>query len=260
MPSALERWEDISARLRGCRCAVFLDYDGTLTPIVGNPEDAVLDDDVRRLVASLARRCPVAIVSGRDLADVRERVGLDDVYYAGSHGFEIAGPAGPMYTPGAALETLPDLDEAEAALRAALASIDGALVDRKRFSIAVHYRLVAEEDAAAVERAVDAAIAAHPRLRKGRGKKVIELQPDVDWHKGAAVRWLLGALHLDAPDVVPLYLGDDVTDHDAFEAIADHGIGIAVHRTDRPEAAAYRLSSPAEVRRFLAGLEATLAG
>ena len=93
LPSALEHVDEITASGTR-RLAVFLDYDGTLTPIVAHPEDAVLHDRMREIVERLARRCPVAVISGRDLADVRARVAIDDIVYAGSHGFDIAGPGG----------------------------------------------------------------------------------------------------------------------------------------------------------------------
>jgi alpha,alpha-trehalase len=91
LPSALQRINDIYGRLAGRTLAVFLDYDGTLTPIVRRPEDAELSKNMRQIIGKLAAHCPVAIVSGRDLKDVRERVGLEQLYYAGSHGFDIAG-------------------------------------------------------------------------------------------------------------------------------------------------------------------------
>jgi alpha,alpha-trehalase len=198
----------------------------------------------------------VAVVSGRDLADVRDRVGLADLVYAGSHGFDIAGPGGLEQVLPRVRESIPALDAAERGLLDALGGIDGALVERKRFTIAVHYRLVREGEVPAVERAVDAALAEHPGLRKRHGKKVLELQPDGAWDKGAAVRWLLGALELDGPDVLPIYLGDDLTDEDAFRALAGRGIGVAVLDAPRATAAGYALRDPSEVRVFLAALAA----
>ncbi len=256
IPSALDRIAEIAERARGRRLAVFLDYDGTLTPIVDRPEDAVMGTQMRETVAHLATHRMVAVVSGRDLADVRNRVGLANLVYAGSHGFDIAGPAGLQQVLPQAQESVPALDAAEHALNVALGSIDGALVERKRFTIAVHYRLVRDADVPAVDRAVDGALAAHPDLRKRHGKKVFELQPDVAWDKGAAVRWLLEALELDGPDVLPVYVGDDLTDEDAFRALAGRGIGVVVLDAPRATAAGYALRDPGEVRVFLATLAA----
>jgi len=255
-PSALAHVGEIEGQLRGRTPAVFLDYDGTLTPIVERPELAVLDARTRRAIEHLARCCTVAVVSGRDLADVRERVGIETIHYAGSHGFDIAGPKGLRHTHPEGVEALSQLDAAERRLRSALAGIDGALVDRKRFAIAVHFRLVADRDVPAIEAEVDAELARRPGLRKGRGKKVLELRPDVDWNKGAAVRWLLEALGLDHGNVVPIYVGDDVTDEDAFEALAQRsaGIGIVVLDHPRSTAAGYRLPDTDAVRTLLEDL------
>jgi alpha,alpha-trehalase len=257
-PSALERIEDIARGLRGRRVAVFLDYDGTLTPIVDRPEQATLSEPMRRAVARLARSCPVAIVSGRDLPDVRALVGLDMLSYAGSHGFDIAGPGGPHAPPPKATEALPALDAAERRLRDALADVEGATVERKRFSIAVHYRLVPAGGVDAIERAVDDVHRAQPGLRRRAGTKVFELQPAVDWDKGAAVRHLLQGLGLDGPDASPVYVGDDLTDEDAFRTLAQGGVGVVVLDTPRETAATYRLRNPEEVRRLLDELAAAL--
>jgi trehalose-phosphatase len=259
-PSALERLPEILDGLRRRRPAVFLDYDGTLTPIVSRPEEAHLDDAARRAVAALARLCPVAVVSGRDLADVRRRVGLEGIWYAGSHGFDIAGPGGAARVHPGGLAARPDLDGAERELREALAGVEGALVERKRFAVAAHYRLVPAVEQAVVARAVDRALSHYPGLRRTAGKMVLELLPGVPWDKGRAVRWLLEALGLSGPGVLPIYLGDDLTDEDAFRELAESGIGIAVQETPTPTAARYRLHSPAEVRHFLDELAAALEG
>lgn len=258
IPSALDRMPEIAACLRQRRPAIFLDYDGTLTPIVERPEEARMDEETRALVARLATLCPVAVVSGRDLPDVRARVGLD-LYYAGSHGFDIAGPGGLRHAHERAVAAEPVLDAAEHDLRRALAAIAGARVERKRFSIATHYRMVRSAELPAVERAVNGVRARHAGLRRGRGKKVIELLPALDWDKGAAVLWLLRALELDAADVLPIYVGDDLTDERAFRALATRGLGIVVREKPRPTLARYRLCDPAEVRGFLATIAGLLA-
>jgi trehalose-phosphatase len=255
LPSALDHVDDLARRARGRPLAVFLDYDGTLSPIVERPELAVLDDATRATVASLAARCPVAVVSGRDRHDVQARVGLSTIAYAGSHGFDIALADGARHEHPAGQERLAALDRAEAALRAALAGVDGALVERKRYSIATHFRLVADADLPRVERAVGAALA--PGLRRKEGKKVVELQPDVPWDKGAAVRWLLDALAL-GPDALPLYVGDDVTDEDAFRAVRDDGLGVVVLDRPRATAATLSLRDPGQVRELLDQLAAAL--
>jgi trehalose 6-phosphate phosphatase len=249
-PHALEALPELERKLAGRRPAWFLDYDGTLTPIVQRPEDARLSSSMREVLRRLARRHPVAIISGRDRPDVQGLVGLDELVYAGSHGFDIAGPGGLRMEPEQAVACLPDLDAAQEKLRQQLADVTGARLERKRFALAVHYRQVAAAEVPAVEKEVAAVSAEHPRLRRSGGKKVFELRPDVDWDKGKAVLWLLDALGLNDAGVVPFYLGDDLTDEDAFRALAGRGFGIVV---DPPAetAADYHLRNVAEVEAFL---------
>jgi trehalose 6-phosphate phosphatase len=247
IPSALEHVQEIAGS--GDRLAVFLDYDGTLTPIVSHPEGAWLSESMRQTLRSLAGRVPVAILSGRDLDDVRGRVLVDGIVYAGSHGFDIAGAGGLRRELGAAY--LHVLDAAEMELREALDEISGAQLERKHFSVAAHYRNVNEDDAFRVDIAVDAVAARHRELRRIDGKKVYELLPDIDWNKGKAVLWLLETLNLERENVLPIYIGDDNTDEDAFRAIERRGVAILVSEQSQPTAARYSLKNPAEVECFL---------
>jgi trehalose-phosphatase len=247
IPSALGRVQEIAAR--GDQLAVFLDYDGTLTPIVSRPDQAVLTDSTRAILRALAAKMPVAILSGRDLEDVRKRVAIDAMVYAGSHGFDIAGPRGLRRQE--ATKFLPALDAAEKELQEKLAGIAGALIERKCFSIAAHYRNVNESDFPELERAVSDVAARHRQLRTMEGKKVYELLPNTDWDKGKAVLWLLDNLGLEHGKVRPIYIGDDRTDEDAFRALGQRGAGILVSEQPRSTAAHYALKNPAEVERFL---------
>lgn len=252
LPSALDRVPEIAERARGKRLAVFLDYDGTLTPIVETPGRAVMAESMRRAVIRLSRHCTVGIISGRDLEDVRRMVNIDaSIVYAGSHGFDISGPEGLDVKSQAGIEFLPALDRAERELSEKLRPVKGALVERKKFAIAVHYRLVSPEKVRLVEESVDRVASGLPELRKAYGKKIFELQPDIDWHKGKALLALLGKLHLDGEDVLPFFVGDDVTDEDAFRAIQGRGIGIVVRDRPYETAASYSLENPDEVREFL---------
>jgi trehalose-phosphatase len=256
LPSAMVAFEDIKARMKGRSLAVFLDYDGTLTPIVQSPELALLSDDMRDAVRTLARSCTVVVMSGRDLPDVQAKVGLKDIVYGGSHGFEICGPQGMHFEQEQGSEFLSQLDQAELALRERLGHIPGLLVEHKKYAIAVHFRLVGQTDLEAVEPAVNAVLATHPSLRKTHGKKIFEVQPDIDWDKGRAMIWLLGKLGLAQSDAFVLYLGDDITDEDAFRSLnaQGNGIGILVRDEPRDTAAQYALGSIEEVRRFLSEL------
>ena len=256
LPNALQSLDEITQRLEDHRPAVFLDYDGTLTPIVAKPDLAVLSPSMRATIKELAALCTVAIISGRDRPVVEQFVGLDGLIYAGSHGFDIAGPDGLRKEHENAAELLPALGRAEAQLRDALVGIPGASIERKRFSIAVHYRLVAPEDLDTVRQAVNAALSdAGPSLRKAGGKKVFGIRTNLPWDKGRAVWWLLQTLGLDKPEVLPFYIGDDETDEDAFTALNQHGgIGIVVVSAQQHTTAHYALSDTDEVEVFLGKL------
>lgn len=249
-PSALERRDEIERRLAGRRPAVFLDYDGTLSPIAPRPEMATLPEETREAVRRLARRYPVAILSGRGREDVTSLVGLDGLAYAGSHGYDIAGP-GFRHEVG---DGIPErIESAAEVLQRELEGMEGVLVEPKRFAVSIHFRLAREEDLPRVEQVVDEVASAHPGLRKAHGKKLFELRPDLDWDKGQALLWMMDALGLDPSEVIPLYVGDDLTDEDAFQIIEEreHGIGILVAEEPRPTTASYSLRDPEEVRRFL---------
>jgi len=153
---------------------------------------------------------------------------------------------------------LPKLAIAENELHEALDGIPGARVERKRFSIAAHYRNVKENDVPAMERAVSYVGARHPELRRIDGKKVYELLPRIGWDKGKAMLWLLETLDLKSNDVRPIYIGDDSTDEDAFRALEQSGIGILVSEQVQPTAARYLLKDPREVEHFLCELAARL--
>ncbi len=266
--NALASRDEVAARLAGRRPALFLDYDGTLTPIVDRPEDAVISDSMREAVRRLAERWPVCVVSGRDRRVLQELMGLSNLVVAGSHGFDIWSPAGGAIEreEGRGQEGL--LGAVRERLEAETGSIPGALIEPKSVSVAVHYRLVPEAERPRVRAIVEAVLAEHPdELRVTPGKLVYEIQPNVDWDKGRAVLYLLTALGLDREDVAPIYMGDDVTDEDAFRALPERGIGVFVGRADDPEVAGretfadYVLDTVDEVERFLETLTAgTAAG
>ena len=251
LPAALDRVDEIRALLAGRQLAVFLDYDGTLTPIVDRPEDAVLSPGIRAAIERLAGLVPAAILSGRDLVDVRRMVGVDGMAYAGSHGFDLVLPDGSAYQQDRAF--LPELDAAERQLGSFLEAVPGVHVERKVFGIAVHVRQVDPGRWPEVDGAVAEVAVAHPSLRRTGGKMIFELRPAIVWDKGTALRWLLERMGLTGDAVLPIYVGDDETDEDAFRAIRNDGLGIVVRgeSDDRPTMARFALRDTGEARAFL---------
>ncbi|MBN2105180.1 trehalose-phosphatase [bacterium] len=251
LPSALEKIQSIKHMMADKDCPLFLDYDGTLTPIVKRPEEAVLSESMRTLLKKLGNRTPTAVVSGRDLKILMDFVCLDELIYAGSHGFDIRMPDGTRMQYDAAKSAMPDLDRAEQKLRQKLKPVPGALVERKRFAVAVHYRNVDPGKILEVKNIVGQILSGCDTLRQGTGKKVLELQPDIEWHKGKAVLWLMHRLGLSPLNTLPFYLGDDITDEDAFRSIQNSGIGILIGDHGQFTSARYRLQDVEETRRFL---------
>ena len=231
---------------------LFLDYDGTLSPIVSDPAAATLVDGAAEALELVAAVCPVAILSGRDLADIRSRVGIPGIWYAGSHGFELTGPDGTYHQNEAAAVSIPLLERAAAELTDGLAGIPGVRVEHKRFAVAVHYREVAPERVDEVA-ALTHQLGQREGLRVTSGRMLIELRPDIDWDKGTTLAWIRDRID-PAGDLLPIYIGDDLTDEDAFDAVHFDGIGIVVGHDedgDRKTAAHFALQSPDQVREFI---------
>ncbi|MBN1332476.1 MAG: trehalose-phosphatase [Synergistales bacterium] len=253
LPSALDEVESIKTEAKDRQLVISLDYDGTLTPIVDRPEMAVLSDNMKKCLQKVSAKFPVIIISGRDLDDIRDLIRLEGLIYAGSHGFDISSPREMDLAFQMGEEFLPLLDRIETLLKKEISKIEGTIVERKKFSIAVHYRLVSEGQAWKVEKIVDDILAETPRLRKGFGKMVFELKPDIDWDKGKALLWLLEGLQMDMDKTLPIYIGDDITDEDAFLVLQGSGIGIVVREgeTLRNSMARYALENTVEVKDLL---------
>ncbi|WP_372918438.1 trehalose-phosphatase [Salegentibacter sp.] len=251
LPNALENIQDIFEILGKKKPSLFLDYDGTLTPIVSNPDDALLSEENKEIIIHLSQNIPVSIVSGRDRKDLKSKVMIDSVYYAGSHGFDITGPDDLEMQHESEHEVIPSLDKAEKNLKEKLRDISGAKVERKKYAIAVHYRNVDQKDIPTLKDIVFEEVEKHESLKKGLGKKIIELKPNLDWHKGRALDWLLENLDWNPKQFYPVFIGDDITDEDGFEAIQGKGLGIIVGTHDEMTTASYRLKDTQEVTGFL---------
>ncbi len=243
----------------GGRLLLLTDYDGTLTPIVGSPDEAWLPEAVRDDLQALARspRVHLAFVSGRDLADLRERVGVREAIYAGCHGLEIEGPGLTFRHPEAeAQEETLDALSRQLSLRAL--AVPGMHVEPKRFGLAVHYRHVEPDQFHRVETEVARAIQQGGRRFKiFHGNRVVEIQPQAAWNKGDCVLWIRDVIaRLSSAPLMAFYMGDDWTDEQAFEALGGQSITIRVGTGLPASSAAYRLPDVAGVHRLVAALAA----
>jgi trehalose 6-phosphate phosphatase len=255
LPHALRDGDEFAAALGGRRPAVFLDYDGVLTPIVDRPEDARMSASMRRVVHELGQRCSACVVSGRDRAVVQDLMGVEDLIVAGSHGFDIWHPDRGTLRHEAASGFEQLVAEVTDELTREIGALPGVLVEPKRASVAVHYRLADESTQQRVSQLVERLLTERAdELKLTPGKMVYELQPKLDWHKGKAVLYLLEVLGLTGSEVVPLYLGDDVTDEDAFRALRGRGVSIFVGdlaALERETEANFTLRSVDEVEHLL---------
>jgi len=243
-------WGKVSVRIKKSpRVFLFFDYDGTLTPIVSTPQEARFPSRTKALIRKLQRnyRFTIAIISGRSLKDVRSMVGIKGLIYAGNHGLEIEGKA----------IARPRIDSARPlikkigmSLRPQLEHIKGAKVENKGHTLSVHFRLVDPRKRILVKDIVKRAARPYVLSKKIKlcsGKMVLEVRPGVEWHKGKAVLHILRRRKA----ALPLYIGDDVTDMDAFRAIKGKGVSIFVGRPGKAIKADYFLKDPDDVKKFI---------
>lgn len=252
-----ERRDALAARIGAAREVLLcLDFDGTLAPITEAPNDARPLPAVEDPLRALAERedLTLAIVSGRALADVRERVGLPGVAYAGNHGLELAFDGERVVHPDAraARDAVQDLC---AALERDLGDVPGCVVENKTLTATVHYRQVPPDRVERVRERVARAVDRRDALRRSTGKAIVEVRPAVDWGKGDAVAYLADEL---ADDPFAAYVGDDATDESAFRAVEPDGVGVHVGPPGTETAATCRLPDPAAVADFLGWFDATL--
>ena len=249
-------WEAVKDRIGTRTLMLFLDFDGTLAPIVSRPEDASLPEETRNLLEGLSQKepCKVAIVSGRTVADVKQKTGIEGFVYVGNHGLEIDGK-GIRYTADIGERYSDTLRQVKLQLQSGIEGYKGAFIEDKGLTLSVHFRLVGFDRIVSLRERIRDAVLPYSRknqIKVRSGKMVIEIRPPVSFNKGTAVLWLIDKWremygHIDA---VALYCGDDSTDEDAFTALKGNGVTILVgHNED--SAAQYYLNSQDEVNDLL---------
>lgn len=253
LPKALENRGVIEEAARGRSLFAAFDFDGTLEPISDDPETVFLGPVMKARLEALSRVSRVAVVTGRDLRDIRRRVGLVDLIYSGCHGFEISGPPGSGISFEIGEKYLQALEEAGDRFEKILRGFPGAILQRKKFCLSAHYRLVNERDVPVLVGLIEEATAGVGGLRARSDKKAVEVLPDMDWNKGSAVLWLLDVFGMTPANSFAIYVGDDVTDEDGFRAVAGRGAGVIVTGSKPPERtrAVYRLDNVSETGQFI---------
>ncbi|KAK9072141.1 hypothetical protein SSX86_008573 [Deinandra increscens subsp. villosa] len=265
-PSALGMFEEIMSAAKTKQVVIFLDYDGTLSPIVENPDQAYMDPEMRKAVKNVAKCFPTAIVSGRCRAKVCNFVRLSELYYAGSHGMDIKGPSSRKHQQGnqnvlcqPAKEFLPMMAEVYKILIEKTKDIVGANVENNKFCLSIHYRCVKEQSWSDLAQKVKSVLKNYPKLKLTQGRMVLEIRPTIKWDKGRAIEFLMESLgYTNSKDVLPIYIGDDRTDEDAFKVLRKQGqgFGILVSKIPKETEAVYSLQEPLEVMYFLQRLVA----
>ncbi len=255
LPNLLTSFHDIFPSGSEANFFLFLDFDGTLSPIVDDPEIAEPLEGVTELINQLRYFFNICIITGRDTSVIKNKMKLDNVFYAACHGFEITGPEDFIYQVEEARASIPDLNEAQIHFGHLFQSIPGFVMERKMFGLALHYRMVKSPQ---MVQKIRADVLKYPRtginLKVQEGEMVIELLPRLDWDKGKAVLEIYKILGIGTADLPPLYIGDGLTDEDAFREISQWGIAVFASVDQRPTMASFHLKGPHEVKAFLAKL------
>jgi trehalose 6-phosphate phosphatase len=265
-----DTWENIVSQIMAPASIMLLfDFDGTLTPIMDRPELVTLTEDFRHLLKSLAnnRWVILGIVSGRALSDLKKIVDLPGIVYAGNHGLEIEGPELSFVHP-LSQEFKSTIRVLNQVLNRTMTKIKGIFVEDKGLTLSVHYRLVqgdaAEKEVKHLFERIIGVARMLGRVRTTSGKKVYEVRPAVNWDKGKAIEHIVrqyqGHWKYRGKPLI-IYLGDDLTDEDAFDSVNQyHGISIYIGEPQSESRAGYYLSSIDEVKQFMEKLLSLVQG
>ena len=252
-------WDDLARRITNSYLMLFLDYDGTLTPIAESPSGALIPKETKKVLKELSKnpKCKLAVITGRSLKDIRKRVGLRSIIYSGNHGLEIEGPKIRFE-----VQVPPDyrsiLQQIYRELSERLSKCKGVLLENKGLVLALHYRLVGKRQVPFVRAAFHKVVTPYlwrTKIAIETGKKVLEVRPSMVWGKGRAVLWLFSRQKSLEPDkrILPIYVGDDATDEDAFKTLKNDGLTVFVGNPRKSDAQ-YCLKGTKEVFEFLKSL------
>ena len=256
MDYLFDKYGKLGRNLSGKFVFLFLDYDGTISPIADAPDKAAISKETKVLLRKTTLRPDrkVAIISGRALEDIKKRIGLKNLIYVGNHGLEIEGPK-LRYGYFLASEYKAIIRNIDAKLKNKLQRVKGVLVENKTVCISLHYRMAKKKDMPLIKTAfqeVTLPYVVSNKIEIRSGKKMLEVRPPVKWNKGSVVMWLLTRqkVFVKKKSIIPIYIGDDSTDEDAFKALRKKGITIFVGKPGA-SLAKYYLKNTSEVIKFL---------
>lgn len=246
IPSAEQYFLKIKERIIQDDLIIFLDFDGTLAPIVENPPDAKILPCIKDTIEILTSKFQIYIISGRSRLDVKEKVGISNCKFVGAHGFDMSEIHSQEIVSQDVLNMIQDVFEQ---FKKEFGSIEGVILENHHFTLTIHYRKV--KDISIHEHLfekVKKIMINYHNLKITFGKMVIEIRPKIDWNKGKAVEKILQ----EQSNKFSIYLGDDITDEDAFKYLKDSNKGIGILIGDKKETNAfYSLQDPHHVSKFL---------
>jgi trehalose-phosphatase len=232
--------------LKSSSIVLIIDFDGTLSPIVSIPEGAIFPEITKFLLGEISKRINVVIVSGRSLVDIKGRVGLPRLIYAGNHGLEwqTAQRYDCIKIPSKISGLLSEINDN---LKKILSEYPGAIIENKKFSIAVNYRSISKLHLKDFKVAVKG-------IKRGSielidDKKTFEFRANLKWNKGEFTNLFLKKILADKKHILPIYIGDSKTDEDAFKVLP---FGITVRVGNKKKSfAKYYIKNQKQIKKLL---------
>jgi len=256
MEYLFDQWESIKDKLRNKYVLFFFDYDGTLTPIAQTPKQAIISAKAKELLKKLSRKrnFKLIIISGRSLQDIKNLIGIKNIFYIGNHGLEIEGPK-IKFKSKISLGSKSAMREICQDLINNLSKYKGFLIEDKGLTVSVHYRLVSVQDIQefiSKFHEITRPFLLRNKIRISEGKKVYEIRPPVAWDKGKTVLWFLARYKflVGEDKILPVYFGDDTTDEDGFKVLKNIGLTIYVGE-QKFSNADYYVENPQKVLKFI---------
>lgn len=247
-------WDEVSRSLQKAKYIYLgFDFDGTLSPIVDDSKQASMQPEISPIIRDMVRHevVEIAVFSGRSIGDLKERVNLEGIALSGDHGFVIEMPSGQIYKP-KSVSAKEDLQQQIARIEAITSTLSGVKLEPKESSITVHYRQASDGTGEQLKSILETLVEGSAfQLQSGR--MCWEINPRIHWNKGSAYNWVKHEYFSEDIDLFEMYIGDDRTDEDVFQAMPPGSYPVFVKSSERNKAinAQYYLNSQTEVYTLL---------